>query len=428
MTASTRVSVCLLVVLWSASVSAQTTPNVVVQWSSIVQQAIHNAAAPRSAGTSEVLHTMVHLAVYDAVVSIEGGAKPYAMRRRAWQGADVRAAVASAAYLTARARVAASQLAYLDQQYADFLATIPSGAAKSDGIAIGTKAAKAILETRQDDGFSNVVLYQCSAVPVPIGEFEPDTGCPTSAASPQPVDAKVGQIRPFAIEKAQHFRLAGPVKLTSSTYAVDYNETRMLGGADSVDRTPEQTDVAFFWSENPYVHWNRNLQALAIAKELSIFETARMFAMVHTAVSDALIVGFAEKYRLSRWRPRTAIPQAAADGNRKTDADPAWRPLLLVNHPEYPSGHGFWSGALIDALAAFFDTEQVEWTITTSKAAVPRVEQTERTYSDLVTLKQEIYNARIWGGLHWRFSIVDGEKIGRKVAEVVTQKYFRLRK
>lgn len=418
---------CLLAVLaCPLGASAQPAPNVVTEWAAIVQQSIHNAAAPRSAGTSQILHTMVHLAVYDAVVAIEGHYQPYAGSRKSRErNADVRAAVATAAYLTARSRVDASQHAFLDQQYAAFMASIPGGVAKTNGTRVGWKAAAAIVEMRANDGFTNAVFYQCSEIPPPVGEFEPDNGCPTSTASPQPVDAKVGQIKPYTFRKRHDFAPKRPRALTSRTYAVDFAETRELGRADSAIRTPEQTDIAFFWSENPYVHWNRNLTALAISKSLNVLETARMFAMVQTAVSDAVIVGFEAKYQYGFWRPRTAIPQADFDGNDYTVADPMWRPLLSVNHPEYPSGHGFWSTALLDALGDFFGTTEVSWTLTTSKTAVPRVEQTTRTYDNLETLRRQIMEARIWGGLHWRFSMNAGSEIGRRVASHVTKHYFR---
>ena len=125
------------------------------------------------------------------------------------------------------------------------------------------------------------------------------------------------------------------------------------------------------------------------------------------------------------WRPRTAIPLADHDGNDRTVSDPAWRPLLSVNHPEYPSGHGFWSTALITAVAGYYGTPRVRWTITTSKAAVPAVVKTERTYTNLLTLLHEIGNARIWGGLHWRHSIVDGALIGARVGVHVQATQFR---
>ena len=423
-----RFLACLLLVSAPPAAFADPAANPVIHWASVVQQAIHNAGAPRSAGTSQVLHTMAHLAVYDAVVAIEGGYEPYAARIRAWHGADLRAAVATAAYLTVRGRVAASQLEYLDQAYAGYLSAIPGSIAKADGIRVGAKAAATMVRLRKRDGYSNVLLYQCSAIPPPPGEFEPDAGCPTAPGSPQPVDVKVGQIEPFTFKHTRPFRPNGPVRMSSARYTADFIEARDYGRVDSAVRTPEQTDIAYFWSENPYVHWNRNLVGLAIDKGLNVLETARMFALVHTAVSDALIVGFEAKYRHAAWRPRTAIPQADADGNPRTDADPTWRPLLMVNHPEYPSGHGFWTTALVDALISFFGTNQLTWTIVTSKAAVPRVEQTERTYHDLTALKAEVFDARVWGGLHWRYSTLHGAKIGREVAAHVSKRFFRPRK
>jgi hypothetical protein len=190
-------------------------------------------------------------------------------------------------------------------------------------------------------------------------------------------------------------------------------------------RTAEQTDLAYFWAEHPYVHWNRNLVSLARAQGLSVLETARLFAMVHTSVSDAVIAGFAAKYYFATWRPRTAIPRADADGNPNTIADPTWKPLLMVNHPEYPSGHGFWSGALLDAVAAFFKGPRVQWTLTTSKVAVPALVQTERTYDHLYELMRDIANARVWAGLHYRQALQDGRQIGHRVATHVVRHYFR---
>ncbi len=125
-----------------------------------VQQSIHNAGAPCSAGTSQVLHTMVVLAMYDAVIAVEGGYEPYAIRIEEATKADVRAAAATAAYLTARARVAASQVPFLDQQYAAYLLTIADGPAKTGGIHVGEQAAAAMLTLRATDGFSNIVLYE----------------------------------------------------------------------------------------------------------------------------------------------------------------------------------------------------------------------------------------------------------------------------
>lgn len=403
----------------------ETAPNAVIEWAGIVQQAISGPAAPRSAGTSQILHTMVHLAVYDAVVAIEGGSRPFAAKIAARRGADVRAAVATAAYLTARPRIAAAHLVAFDQAYTTYLAALPGGDSVVDGVRVGQQASAAMLALRANDGFANVVLYECSMVPPPIGEFTPDTGCPTAPGAPQPVDVKAGGIAPFTLKRADVFRPGGPDPLESKRYAREFVETRDVGGATSAVRTPEQTDVAWFWAENPYVHWNRNLMALAQSTGLSVRKTARLFAMVHTAASDAIIAGFEAKYHYRAWRPRTAIPEADYDGNPDTVADPAWRPLISVNHPEYPSGHGFWSTAVIGSVAAFYGTVRVDWTLTTSKAAVPPLVKTERRYRNLIDLLGEIGDARVWGGLHWRRAIRDGALIGGRVAAHVQWRHFQ---
>jgi hypothetical protein len=404
---------------------AETAPNPVIEWATIVQPAIHSANAPRSGGTSQILHTMVMLAVYDAVMAIEGGYRPYARQIAAPPGADIGAAVATAAYLTVRPRVAQAQLAYIDQAYTAYMAHIPEGPAKSDGAGVGAQAAEAMLALRANDGFTAVVPYTCSELPPPVGEFEPDAGCPTTPGAPQPADAKVGGITPFTLRDGGVLRPAGPAPLESQRYTRDFIETRDYGRVDSVVRSAEQTDIAYFWSEHPYVHWNRNLVSLAAQRNLDVRRAARFFAMVHTAASDAVIAGFEAKYHFRAWRPRTAIPRADLDGNPRTDADATWVPLLLVNHPEYPSGHGFWSTAVVGAVAAFFGTTRVDWTIETSRTAVPKLVVAERRYKDLGTLLGEIGNARIWGGLHWRQAIDDGAFIGARVAAHVSLRYFQ---
>ena len=147
---------------------------------------------------------------------------------------------------------------------------------------------------------------------------------------------KVGGITPFTLKHAAVFRPDGPDALESKAYARDFAETRDMGGVASTLRTAEQTDIAWFWAENPYVHWNRNLMALAQGKGLSVRRTARLFAMVHTAASDAIIAGFEAKYHYRAWRPRTAIPEAGADGNPDTMPDAGWRPADLGEPSRVP--------------------------------------------------------------------------------------------
>ncbi|MGQ0632126.1 MAG: vanadium-dependent haloperoxidase [Sporichthyaceae bacterium] len=394
--------------------------NVVTNWAAIVQPAIHSATAPRSPASAEVLATIVHLAVYDAVVAIKGGYSPYAAAIEAPGGANLDAAVATAAYRAARGRVAPTQLRYLDEQYGAYLAAIPDGAAKTDGVVVGDAAAAGILAKRAGDGYDNTVAYLCSAAVLPVGEFEPGGGCGT-----EPIDARIAQVTPFTFSDPAQFRPDGPDVFTSDRWARDFEEVKAYGGMTSSVRTAEQSDLVHFWSEHAYVHWNRNLIALATARDLDSADTARLFAMAHTAAADAVVAGFEAKYSYRSWRPRTAIPRAAEDGNPQTSPDPTWTPLLSVDHPEYPSGHAFFSTALTDAVAAFFGTREVAWTLATNKAAVPQLVAPERTYPNLDALMKDVTDARVWAGLHYRNSMHEGATLGRQVANHVLAGYFR---
>jgi hypothetical protein len=396
--------------------------NEVTDWAMIVQPAIHNASEPRPPVSSFVLHTIAQLAVYDAAMAIGGGYEPYHTATRAPKDADLRAAVGTAAYRAARGRVAQSQLAYLDDKYGAYMATIVDGPSKQHGIEVGEASAAGILALRADDGFNHTVTYQCSASPPPAGEFEPEGGCGT-----QPIDPKIAAVTPFTFSNPAQFRPDGPDPLTSDRWVTDFDEVKAYGRKDSTVRTPEQTDVVYFWSEHAYVHWNRNLVKLATGRGLNIADTARLFAMAYTAAADAAIAGFEAKYFYRSWRPRTSIPGAADDGNPKTTPDATWVPLLSVNHPEYPSGHAFESSAVTEAVATFFRTDQVVWTIETSKAAVPQLVQTQRTYPNLKAIVDEIDNARVWAGLHYRNSMIEGNALGTEVAKHVMKTHFRRR-
>jgi hypothetical protein len=172
------------------------------------------------------------------------------------------------------------------------------------------------------------------------------------------------------------------------------------------------------------VNTHQGLTDLVISRALGIRDAARFLAMVYTAAADANIAGFEAKYFYRAWRPRTAIPRADTDGNPDTDADPSWRPLISVNHPEYPSAHSYSSTAITDTIGRFFGTNKVTWTLTASRATIPQLVQTERTYYDLNALMREIYDARVWAGLHWRHSMMHGAQIGRKVSKYVTDNFF----
>ena len=389
--------------------------NAVTDWAAIVQPYINLPA--KSPPVLFLFRAQIQLAVYNAVMAIEGGYRPYVTAIAAPTGADVRAAVATAAYRAARPLVTPEQRAWLDARYEAYMARIPEGPGKSTGMGVGQSAAASIQGIRADDGFSRVVLYECGLNPPAVGRFEPNGGCLT-----QPQTVNHGQIRPFALPNGNQFRPSPPPPLTSTAYLDDFIETRDYGRSNSTMRTVEQTDTAYFWNA---MDWHQTLINLAISRGLTVQNAARYFALVYTAGADAAIAGFEAKYAYNLWRPRTAIPRADADGNPDTDPDATWTPLISVNHPEYPSGHSFIDTAIVDSLSRFFGTSKINVTITASRAVAPLLLKTERTYTNLSAPLHEVYDARIWSGLHWRTSMEAGGEVGRRVAQYVYENFFQ---
>jgi hypothetical protein len=380
--------------------------NPVTDWNEIAQNAV---IVGRPVGSALVLEGIVQAAVYDATVAIEGGYEPFVATPEVIRPASTAAAVATAAHGVLVARVP-GQAASVDVQYAAYLATIPDGTAKTNGISVGEQVADAILAWRADDGFDNVVPW-VQPPPGP-GVFEP-------YPAPPPVDVKLKQVRPLTLTSNDQFRPDGPNPLTSAEYAEDFNEVKAFGRVDSAVRTPEQTEVARFWADNTAVQWPRAERALALERGLSLSETARMLALAQVATADALLACFDGKYHYVFWRPRLAIRRADTDGNPATEADPSWEPLLVVNHPEYPGAHGCGTTAVTGALRAFFGTDRVAFSVDSNLTG------TTRYYNRFRDAAKEVYDARTWAGLHFRNSTMEGAWIGKKVARYVVANYFR---
>jgi hypothetical protein len=375
-------------------------------WSLKAQNVI---TAGRSPASSEYLLALVHAAMYDAVVAIEGEYRPFGVHAEVDYPASPEAAVAAAAYHVLRGRVPASEPA-LTAEYIAYLSALPAGLPKEHGIAAGTMIAAQWLALRADDGFDVNVAYQ--PPPAGPGVWEPTATTP-------PVDVKMAQVRPYVMRSPDGFRPHGPRRLESGAYARALDEVYDLGRADSVTRTPEQLDVARFWAEHTAVQWNRNLRQLAAAAELDIADTARMLAMVHVASADATVGCFDAKYSFLLWRPVHAIQRADTDDNPRTAPDPTWDALLNVNHPEYPSAHSCWTQAVTDTLAHFFGTDKAEFELDST------VTGGTRRYARFSEVAEEVQDARVWAGIHFRFSTDDGAAIGRQVAGLVTRHHFR---
>jgi hypothetical protein len=229
-------------------------------------------------------------------------------------------------------------------------------------------------------------------------------------------------VLPLVLEHASQFRPDGPPDLHSREYARDFDEVKSLTRPDRGLRSEDKTAVAKFWTDHDIPQWNRNLLRLAEARGLTAIETARMLAIAHVAGGDAMIGCFDAKYHYKSWRPFHAIPRAGTDGNPHTIPDPAWQPLpplTTPNHPEYPSAHACHSAAIAEALESFFGPGRLRFSIDSL------VTGETRYYTRFSEVVDEVNNARVWAGFHFRYSQEDGSRLGRKVGRLVAKHFFQ---
>jgi hypothetical protein len=415
-----------LAALCAALAPAVARADTVTDWNDIASSAIVGTAGqpPPSAVLS---FAMVQGAVYDAVNAVDGSHRPYLVKPAARPTDSKDAAAATAAFRVLDGLFSNPQHAALQARYDASLATIadvPPGA-KAAGIAIGAKAAAAMLAARADDGRFGPFTPVFGTTP---GVYRPTP--PLFATDPTPW---VGNVRPFLVPSVAMLRIVAPPALTSRAYARDLNEIKSVGALGSITRSADQTDAAIFWQDHAFALWNRAFRTIATDRRLPIAASARLLAMENLAAADAAIGCWNNKYRWNFWRPITAIREAASDGNPLTAADTGWTPLFDPSTPlpagqaplatppfaEYPSGHNCAAGSILTTLGNFFGTDRVAFSVHSNKSG------TTRTFNRLsVTLRENI-NARIWAGIHFRTSDVEGARLGRKVADYLHQHYFQ---
>lgn len=350
----------------------------------------------------------VQVAIYDAVVAIEGRYQPFAVKPKVpATGASVDAAVSAAAHGVLKALFPNRNEVY-QAAYEQRLAAIPDGQAKTLGLALGSEVATAVVRLRANDG-RDVALapYVSGSAP---GQFR--------SANPTPIWRHFPAIKPFALNSLSQFRPAPPPALNSAAYAVALNETRALGGAASSARTPEQLEAARFHTEPPPPAVTRNLGRFA-SSTANVVDAARLMAMVYVSFADAIAACFEAKYHYQTWRPASAITMADADGNDATQIDAAWKPVLPTpNHPEYPAAHSCTSGSVGETLRSYYGTPNVTFTWDST------VTKTTRTYAGIEAFNADAGIARLYGGMHFRFATVAGEALGKRVAQWVTTHHF----
>lgn len=397
----------------SAVTQADVHTDMVLDWNAHAANAIVGVAGQRPE-RGLIRLAMVQVAIYDAVNAIEGYPfEAYGVSPNVVSPASPLAATAAAAHDVLVALFPAQQ-ADLDAKYSASLTTIPDGPAKTNGISVGQRTAAGILALRANDGRDAVVPYTPGSGP---GVWMPTPPPFLPAAAPE-----TAYVQPFTLVSPSQFRAAPPPELTSKTWKRDYNEVKTLGSATSTTRTSEQTDIGRFWSDQPILQWNRAWRNISAAQGLSLSDNARFFAMLATASADAIIACWDSKYFYNFWRPVTAIRAGDTDGNPDTEPDSNWIGLVVTpNHPEYPAAHGCFSGVSSYTLKSFFGTNHFDFTIDSKVAGLT---DPERSYTSFLRALDEVLDARVYGGMHYRNSTTAGAKIGKQVSKYVTNHFF----
>ena len=379
----------------------------VSDWNRTMLLAMLTAPATPAPVTTRMA-AIVQVAVFDAVNGIDRHYRPVYVPPAASPGASQRAAAVQAAYATLVSLYPA-QKASFDQQRATSLAAITeSNDAVQRGLAWGQTVAEQILAWRSQDGFSD-------APPAYTGGTLPGQWRPTPPAMAPGLVPQLATTTPWVIRSPSQFRTQGPPDMTSDQYTSDFNETKSMGTSTNSGRTADQTLYAKFWQAgDPPDYWDQVVISLASRQQYSMSRTARLLALVNLGMADAIIGCWDAKYHYSSWRPITAIQLGDTDGNDATAADPAWTPLITTPpFPEYPSAHSCASGAAAQILSQTFG-EETSFNMTSNAMA-----GVTRNFTSFSAALEEVRNARVFGGIHFRTATVDGTALGISVANYV---------
>ena len=379
--------------------------DIVTDWNQKAGASVLEAKIFPFAGTRVM--AIMHTAMFDAINSIEGHYTPYKFKVSAPAGSSPEAAGVAAAH-AALVALFSEQKAALDAAYATSLAQIPDGAGKTGGIAVGEEVAAKVLAWRTSDGADAPNTYR------------PVTTPGTYITTPLPVGTQWVSMTPWVMESPSQFHPAPPPALSGTEWAADYNEVKELGGKKSTRRTSEQTEIGRFWTITGPQSFDPIVRQLAAAPGRSLSQNARLFALVEMAVADSYIAVFEAKYTYNFWRPITAIRNGDIDGNEATVRDPSWEPLVDTPlHPEYPCAHCINTGSARAVLESEFGTGSNPLTMTS-----PTAPGAVHKWASIGDYAEEVAMARIYGGLHYRNSVVVGKAMGKKIGELAVQNYL----
>jgi hypothetical protein len=382
----------------------------VTRWSAEADTA--TAAARMAPLRTPITLAILHAAMYDAVNAVGSNGDRYAVSPTVARPASAEAAAIEAGYRILLAEVP-SQQAALDLVYGQLLTLVPDSAARQNGLRVGAEVARRLLAIRANDGRDTVIPFEPGSgpgvwVPTPPGFLAVST-------------AFLARVTPFTMDRPSQFRPAGPPPLDSGQWARDYHEVKALGAHTGSTRTAEQTATAWFWEPLAGTVWPASIRRLATEQSLDLESSARFQAAAFTAFADSLIACWDAKFAFNTWRPVTAIRAGDTDGNALTERAADWLPLAITpNFPEYPSGHTCVTAAVAHTIEEFLPHEVP----IPARNVVNGEERFFRKASDVV---EEVVEARMLLGVHYRFADEDGADIGRKVARQIHARWFARR-
>ena len=376
--------------------------DLVAQWNVVAVEAGRGAAPPPQVRAL----ALVHAAMFDAANGVDRRFSHYLVDLRPSGAASADAALVAAAHTTLLG-LSPEKAIVLGAALDAALIQLPTGPERDRGLAFGRKVGAAVLARRKNDGANLVRDYKPADRP---GAWRPTQPANLAALLPH-----WGEVQPLLIADPARFAPPAPPAMDSARYARDFAEVKMIGARSSPRRSPDQTRAAVFWTGYPPSLWGSAArQAIQQRPGLSLVQRARVFALMSGALADAVVVGWAAKFKYDVWRPVTAIRLAASDGNDATEADAAWEPLLVTPpFPCYISGHAITAGAAERALALALGEDGFALEILN-----PDVGLTRR-YQGFSQIAEEALEVRIWSGVHFRSSQEEGLRAGRRIGEAV---------
>ncbi len=394
-----------------ALVSRLCAGNSVLEWN---QEAIDATRLARNPPPSAALYfATYHVAIYDAVNGVSHTHQGWLVNDLAPAGANVDAAVAGAAYTILNELWTWTNPRTVQIAYDKALAAIPDGQAKTDGIAWGKKVAEAVLAKREDSGYNKPIPGKYSSNDPGKWRETPPTFRPALLPF-------WGKVTPFVMTSQSQFRAPPPLPITSKEYADELAYVNKVGPRDGAERTEYETLSTPFWSDDlgtstPPGHWNMVAQDVARRRDLSVPETARLFALLNLAEADAGIACWESKYFYSTWRPETAIREMDPKLNSSAVQNTEFIPnMQSPSFPAYTSGHSTFSAAACEILTLYFGTDDIEFSI--GSDGLPGVIHTFKKFSDA---RREVGMSRVWGGIHTMSDNLEGQKAGINVGDWV---------